>query len=1487
MSQPRSPLVAVAVAAALSVLAACQTAPPRPDPTEPSSIKSLASGFSPTGDTASKTIGFSLVFGDRSAVQSWSVKIATGSVVVKEFSGVGGSDLPDTLRWDGRDDSGEIWPEGDYYAFLSVRYGETFNPSTISWTSFHLVSRPPSVQATASPNSFTPAVKGMEKPLTISVSASSRFAKIAGFDMDVLDPSGAVVRSFSGDGGSGSVVWDGRTADGTLIAPSSSYAVRVRAKDGFGNVGETSLEIAVAGQPNAPERSAIAPAAGGFSPTGDPSGRAISFALTFGDISAIRSWNVEVLNGSVVVKRYEGSASKPPATLAWDGKSDTGATWPEGEYQAALSIDYGATFNPVRVLSPKFRLVTTGPTVGLSSDPASFTPAGDGMKGPLSLAVDARSSLAAVVGWTLEIRDETGTIVRSFQGAGTSASISWDGSLTDGTWAVPGRQYEASAIAVDEYGNRGESSLAIAVKDSPAAPETSLVETDAKGFSPGAKKNGGTIGISAKIGDAVDARSWKLSIVGAAGAVRTWTGAPADLPADLTWDGRDDAKAPAPEGGYAAVLSVDYGRTYKPAEARSTDFVLATSPPVANLVASPDRFIPSETGVSAPVSLIIDARPGLGAIVGWSLDILDSQGSVVRSFYRTWPSNQAVWDGSLDSGGWVEPATDYVARAVLTDEYGNTATATADVPVADIPSATEPSVIEPRAAGFSPAAVSRQRNIDFLVVAGDADRMKSWKIVLSQAERGAQKSFQGDAVAFPKALSWDGTTDAGDVAPDGSYYATLSIDYGKSFKPVSVKSSPFALQSAPPEASVVLTPPGLVPKGGAFAKPVDIALKADTGRSTIEGWTVSILDPQGKTVRFFRAGPAPKLSWDGMTSAGTPADPSTVYTVLAEATDSFGNLGSVRAYLPVADLPPLPGQNAILPSSAGLSPNGAPSGESASNSIDFALTVTNRAAARGWKVVIAKAGKAALKTFEGDAASLPAKVTWTGRDDSGAPAPEGVYSATMTIDYGANYKASTVESRRFVLSLSPPQGSLAIEPRVVVPDAEGLVAPAVISLDAKEGLARVASWHIDIVGSSGAVVDSYDGAWPQAPVSWNGAASDGSVAEPGASYSVVAILRDEFGETSRLTDTIEVGALPAPTEASSVAALAKGFSPAAKNQMKLSLTFGNVNLVKSWSLAIERDDKTVRLDFPGGHVAGAASSSSTLPDSFSWDGKLQDGTFAPDGNYEAVLSIDYGRVYAKTATKSDTFALASTPPEGSVSVSPALFSPGEAGAAGSCSISLAASSRWAAIKDWNVDIYDPGGNVFRNFRGAWPAATLVWDGKNAKGDTVESAEDYPVVARVRDEFGNSQEFKSTIHVDILVVKVGDGYRIRVASIVFKAFTADWTDVPTDLAARNVATLDLLADKLKKFPGYQIRMVGHAVMVNWDDPVKGKAEQDGVLLPLSKARAEAIREALVQRGIEASRMTAEGAGALDPIVPDSDYENRWKNRRVEFFLEKKG
>lgn len=105
------------------------------------------------------------------------------------------------------------------------------------------------------------------------------------------------------------------------------------------------------------------------------------------------------------------------------------------------------------------------------------------------------------------------------------------------------------------------------------------------------------------------------------------------------------------------------------------------------------------------------------------------------------------------------------------------------------------------------------------------------------------------------------------------------------------------------------------------------------------------------------------------------------------------------------------------------------------------------------------------------------------------------------------------------------------------------------------------------------------------------------------------------------------------------------------------------------------------------------------------------------------------------------------------------------------------------------------------------------------------------------------------------------------------------------ARKNMRTIDRLYRQLERYPGYAIIIEGHTSFVYWDDPVKGPEEQEQVLIPLSYARANAVLEALVERGIPRSRMTAVGKGGSEPLVPFSRKEEQWKNRRVEIHLQK--
>ncbi|HPO15753.1 MAG TPA: OmpA family protein [Candidatus Hydrogenedentes bacterium] len=85
-----------------------------------------------------------------------------------------------------------------------------------------------------------------------------------------------------------------------------------------------------------------------------------------------------------------------------------------------------------------------------------------------------------------------------------------------------------------------------------------------------------------------------------------------------------------------------------------------------------------------------------------------------------------------------------------------------------------------------------------------------------------------------------------------------------------------------------------------------------------------------------------------------------------------------------------------------------------------------------------------------------------------------------------------------------------------------------------------------------------------------------------------------------------------------------------------------------------------------------------------------------------------------------------------------------------------------------------------------------------------------------------------------------------------------------------AELDEVAGVLKNNPNVRISVDGHT----------DSNASDEYNLKLSERRAAAVKDALIQRGIDAARLEAKGFGESKPMAPNDSPENMYKNRRVE-------
>ena len=103
----------------------------------------------------------------------------------------------------------------------------------------------------------------------------------------------------------------------------------------------------------------------------------------------------------------------------------------------------------------------------------------------------------------------------------------------------------------------------------------------------------------------------------------------------------------------------------------------------------------------------------------------------------------------------------------------------------------------------------------------------------------------------------------------------------------------------------------------------------------------------------------------------------------------------------------------------------------------------------------------------------------------------------------------------------------------------------------------------------------------------------------------------------------------------------------------------------------------------------------------------------------------------------------------------------------------------------------------------------------------------------------------------------------------------------DLSPESQRVLKLLNDIFVRRREQSIDIRGYTDDI---EPPAGTRFKDN--WELSSLRAVTVLRYLLSQGIEASRLTATGFGPLEPMMMNTNEENRARNRRVEFVLQRK-
>ena len=950
------------------------------------------------------------------------------------------------------------------------------------------------------------------------------------------------------------------------------------------------------------------------------------------------------------------------------------------------------------------------------------------------------------------------------------------------------------------------------------------------------------------------------------------------IPDTITWNGAMNNGETAPDGTYYYYITAtdDNGNSGKTKE---YEVVIDTVAPDVELAQPSDKIF----GEGAKAALKIKQT---GSIEDeWVGKFRSADGTVVRTV--KWVNAEPAefqWKGTDDQDAQVFDGV-YSYEISATDRAGNTSLPASITNI--IYSAEKPAtnLYVKGSRYFSPNTDSKTSNValDLTIPVPEeksGNKLVEWAVTVKdkagKAVRTYNQTNSGDIP--PSSIIFDGKDDSGKQLKDGEYQAVVTAKYLNGYEPDPISSPVLVLDTDKPAAQIVASEK--VFGAGAKDSVKFSIMPVPSSGSTVPSWKGEIQSSDGKVVNSYDFGeyPPEEIVWNGISSDGTIAEKGQ-YRFVLSGTDLAGNTG-VSQTTELVTFDTTEAQLLLAVSDTAFSPNG----NKVKDTITFTPVTATKDVVSYDFTIKNKAGKAVYTVKESK--KLPVNFVWDGKDDSKILCSDGMYFAQLSV-LAANGSTASASTQNFELDTLAPNLTAETPWSFFAPSGNG--AQKNIPVTIKECSAEKL-WVAEVRDAKDKAVKKFSWNGSKESFAWDGTDESGNLAANGK-YNIVIFSTDDAGNS--FSTELKGITLDNRETKAYITAEYEGISPNNDGYLdtqKFEIRTSVADNIKSWNFDVRKEDGT-------SVYALSDKDSANLPAAINWNGAGKDG-LACEGTFTGTLEVVYNNGN-KVSAVSSPFICTATAPKLTVKTAPEYFSPDNDGVDDDLYIKLAGSTK-AKIKNWSFVIKDPKGKDFWKTSGkSQITERIIWDGLsnlqkdvNGNAERVQSAMDYPYEFTVTDNLGMTSTVKGVIPVDVLVIRDGNLLKMAVPSIIFESDAANFqtanAKLDADKVSNNIKVLNRIADILKKFKDYKVTIVGHANKIT-DNPeeetVDNLAQWGRASMPLSKERADAIKVYLTKRGVNAAALSTEGMGGTKPVVNPKDKDNNWKNRRVEFILQK--